>query len=266
MDPFLKVERKGAVVVATLNRPDQRNAISEARHSEELVEFCAAMTRDEEVKAVVLTGAGKAFCAGGDVKAMQARSGMFAGSPYDQRNSYRTSVQMIGPALTGFEVPVIAAINGPAIGLGLDITCMCDIRIASRTAVFAESYVKLGIIPGGGGAWLLPRTIGLARASQMTLTGEAIDAETALEYGLVSELVEPEALLERALELASSIAANPGHATRLAKRLIREGQEMKLSAHLEMAAAYQALCHHTEDHHEAINAFLEKRKPEFRGK
>ncbi|MCB2066254.1 MAG: crotonase/enoyl-CoA hydratase family protein [Erythrobacter sp.] len=264
MEPFLKVERHGAVVLATLNRPDQRNAISEVAHSEELVDFCTSMTRDLSVKAVVLTGAGKAFCAGGDVKAMQARTGMFAGSPYDQRNAYRTSVQMIGPALTGLEVPVIAAINGPAIGLGLDITCMCDIRLAASTALFAESYVKLGIIPGGGGAWLLPRTVGLARASQLTLTGDTFDAAKALEYGLVSEVVEPDALLPRALELAQSIAANPGHATRMAKRLIREGQNVTLASHLEMAAAYQALSHHTEDHQEAISAFLDKRAPEFR--
>jgi enoyl-CoA hydratase/carnithine racemase len=259
MQDFLLVDRDGPVVTATLNRPDERNAISEAAHSEEIAAFCAEMTRDPSVRAVILTGAGKAFCAGGNVKHMQARSGMFGGSPYALRNAYRTGIQLIPTALYELEVPVIAAINGPAIGAGLDLACMCDIRIAADTAIFAESFVKLGIVPGDGGAWLLPRVIGMARASQLTLTGEAIDAAKALEFGLISEALPSEALMERARAIAASIAANPGHATRMAKRLLREGQDMKLAPLLELSAAYQALAHHTEDHHEAVNAFIEKR-------
>lgn len=262
--PFLKVERDGPVVIATLNRPDTRNAISETAHSQEIVDFCAAMTRDTSVRAVVLTGAGSAFCAGGNVKHMQERTGMFGGAPYALRNSYRTGIQMIPTALYELEVPVVAAVNGPAIGAGLDLACMCDVRIASSKALFAESFVKLGIVPGDGGAWLLPRVIGMARASLMTLTGDTINAAKALEYGLVAEVVEPDALLSRALEVARSIAANPGHATRMAKRLLREGQDMKLAPLLELSAAYQALSHYTDDHHEAVSAFVEKRAPEFR--
>lgn len=266
MPPFLLVQRDGAVVTATFNRPEERNAISETAHSEEIVQFCHQMARDSSVRAIVLTGAGKAFCAGGNVKHMQDRSGMFGGSPYEIRNQYRTSVQMIGPALSELEVPVIAAINGPAIGLGLDIACMCDIRIMADNAVVAESYVKLGIIPGGGGAWLLPRLIGPQRASIMTLTGDALDAATALDYGLVAEVVPGARLMDRALELAGKIAANPGHATRMAKRLMREGVHMKLPSLLELAAGYQAMAHYTQDHHEAIDAFLGKRAPEFKDK
>lgn len=263
MEPFLRIDRQGAVVVATLNRPDQRNAISETEHSEEIRDFCAEMTRDRSVRAVVLTGAGKAFCAGGNVKDMGRKAGMFGGSPYDQRSAYRTGIQLIPTALYELEVPVVAAVNGPAIGAGLDLACMCDIRIASERAIFAESFVKLGIVPGDGGAWLLPRVIGMGRASLMTLTGDSIDAATALEYGLVSEVVPGEACLERAIEIAGAIAANPGHATRMAKRLLREGQDMKLAPLLELSAAFQALAHHTQDHHEAVAAFLEKRGPDF---
>ncbi len=263
MEPFLQVERDGPVVIARFNRPDERNTITEAAHSEDIVAFCAEMTRDSSVRAIVLTGAGKAFCAGGNVKMMHDRSGMFGGTPFEIRNSYRTTVQMIGPALSELEVPVIAAINGPAIGLGLDIACMCDIRLMSETAIVAESYVKLGIIPGGGGGWLLPRLIGQQRAALMTLTGDALNAATALEYGLVAEVVPADKLLERAVDLATKIAANPGHATRMAKRLMREGQDMKLDTLLQMAAAFQSLAHYTEDHHEAIAAFLEKRPPAF---
>lgn len=259
MAPFLIIERDGAVVTATLNRPDERNAISETAHSEEIAQFCADVTRDTTIRAVILTGAGKAFCAGGNVKHMQSKSGMFAGSPYALRNSYRTGIQLIPTALYELEVPVIAAINGPAIGAGLDLACMCDVRIAADTAIFAESFVKLGIVPGDGGAWLLPRIIGMARASLMTLTGDAIDSAKALEYGLISEAVPADALMERARAVAASIAANPGHATRMAKRLLREGQDMKLAPLLELSAAYQALAHHTADHAEAVAAFLEKR-------
>ena len=266
MQPFLQVEREGLVVVARFNRPDDRNTITEVAQSEEIVDFCLDMTRDTSVRAIVLTGNGKAFSAGGNVKYMAERSGMFGGTPYEIRNSYRTSVQRIGPAINELEVPLIAAINGPAIGLGLDIACMCDIRLMSETAIVAESYVKLGIIPGGGGGWLLPRLIGPQRASIMTLTGDAINAATALDYGLVAEVLPADALMDRALELARSIAANPGHATRMAKRLMREGAHMKLPTLLEMAAAYQAAAHYTQDHQEAIAAFLGKRAPEFTDK
>lgn len=263
MEPFIKTERDGAVVIATFNRPEDRNAITDPWQSEEIVKFCADMTRDRSVRAVVLTGAGRAFCAGGNVKDMKERTGLFGGTPYDIRHQYRTHVQLIGPALSDLEVPVVAAINGPAIGLGLDISLMCDVRVMADSAVVAESYVKLGIIPGGGGAWLLPRLIGPQRAALMTLTGDAIDAATALEYGLVAEVVPQADVVARATAIAHRIASNPGHATRMAKRLMREGSDMKLSPLLEMAAAYQALSHNTADHHEAVAAFLEKRPAHF---
>lgn len=263
MDPFLLVERIGSVVIARFNRPDERNAISEPAHSDEIVNFCTQMSRDASVRAIVLTGAGKAFCAGGNIKQMRDRTGMFAGSPYELRNAYRASVQRIGPAFCELEVPVIAAVNGPAIGLGFDIACMCDIRLMADHAVVAESYVQLGIVPGGGGSWLLPRLIGLQRANLMTLTGDSINAATALEYGLVAEIMPGDALMPRALELAGKIAANPGHATRMAKRLMIEGAHVKLPALLELAASYQAISHYSEDHHEALAAFIDRRTPQY---
>jgi enoyl-CoA hydratase/carnithine racemase len=264
--PFLLIERDGPVVMATLNRPETRNAISETAYSEEIADFCAEMTRDRTVRAIVLTGAGKSFCAGGNVKHMHDKSGMFAGEPFALRNSYRTGIQLIPTALYELEVPVICAVNGAAVGAGLDLACMCDVRIASESAVFAESFVKLGLVPGDGGAWLLPRIIGMARASLLTLTGDTIDAAKALEYGLVAEVVPHDQVLARAMEVARSIAANPGHATRMAKRLLREGQDMKLAPLLEISAAYQALAHFTEDHDEAVEAFIEKRAPQFSDK
>ena len=263
MEPFLLIDREDAIVTVTLNRPQERNAISEAEHIAELVEFCDWATAEQGLKAIVLTGAGTAFCAGGNVKNMRERSGMFAGSPYELRNKYRKGIQLIPQALYELEVPIIAAINGPAIGAGLDLACMCDIRIASEGAVFAESFTKLGIVPGDGGAWLLPRVIGMARASLMTLTGDMIDTAKALEYGLISDVKPADQLLDAAKDIARRVAGNPGAATRMAKRLLREGQDMKLAPLLELSAAYQALAHHTEDHDEAVAAFLEKRKPQY---
>lgn len=265
-EPFLVTERNGGVVTATLNRPEERNAISETRHVAEIVAFCNEMTDDPTVGAIVITGAGASFCAGGNIKNMHAKLGMFGGSPYEVRDKYRRGIQLIPLALYELEVPVIAAVNGAAVGAGLDLACMCDIRIAANTAVFAESFVKLGIIPGDGGAWFLPRLIGMGPASIMALTGDTIDAATALRYGLVSEIVAPDELLERAQHIAHRVADRPHHATRMTKRLLREGQDMKLGPLLELSAAYQALAHHTVDHDEAVAAFIEKRKPVFTGR
>ena len=168
-------------------------------------------------------------------------------------------------ALFNLEVPVIAAVNGAAIGAGMDLACMCDVRIASEHAKFAESFVKLGIIPGDGGAWLLPRLIGLSRASELSFTGDVIGAQQAVEWGLVSRVVPADKLLEAANDLAAHIAANPPHAVRLTKRLLREAMHTRLDTLLEMAASFQALSHQTDDHREAVAAFLEKRTPTFKG-
>lgn len=265
MDPFLIVERDAAVVTLTLNRPSERNAISRTEDIQDIRDFCADMTRDQSVKAIVVTGAGSAFCAGGNIKDMRDREGFFKGGPYELRNRYRDGIQQIPLALYELEVPTIAAVNGPAIGAGLDLACMCDVRIAGESALFAESFVKLGIVPGDGGAWLLPRVIGNARAALMTLTGDAVGSAIALEYGLVSEVVPDEALLPAAQGIARRIAANPGPALRLSKRLLREAQDMQLGPLLELSAAYQALAHHTADHEEAVAAFVEKRPPSFAG-
>lgn len=262
--PFLLVERHEGVVTVTMNRPESRNALSEPAQMEEFVELCAALRRDHSAKVMVLTGKGPAFCAGGNVKDMKERGGIFAGSPFEVRDSYRNTIQRIPLALYELDIPVIAAINGPAIGAGLDLACMCDIRIAADTALFAESFVRVGIVPGDGGAWLLPRVVGMPRASIMAFTGDTIDAARALEWGLIAQAVPAESLMDEAQALARRIAVHPSHALRLTKRLLREGQHMRLDSLLELSAAYQALSHHTEDHLEAVHAMLDKRSPQYR--
>jgi enoyl-CoA hydratase/carnithine racemase len=249
-----------------MNEPESRNALSTPAQWAAFGDRCAEIRADRSIRAVILTGAGPAFCAGGNVKNMRDREGIAAGSPWEIRNTYREGIQQIPLALYHLEVPTIAAINGPAIGAGLDLACMCDLRIASSTAKFAESFVKLGIVPGDGGAWLLQRAIGQQKALEMALTGDTIDAAQALACGLIIKVVEPAELMNAAHALARRIASNPAHSLRMTKRLFREAQTARLESVLELSAAYQALSHHTADHQEAVSAFLEKRPPKFEGR
>ena len=265
MSDAIEIQRDGDIVTWTLNRPDTRNVISEPDMVQAFEDAIAAANADRTVRVVVLAANGPAFSSGGNVKHMRDRAGMFGGAPADVRDGYRQGIQRIPKALYHCEVPVIAAVGGPAIGAGCDLALMCDMRVASTAAKFAESFVKLGIIPGDGGAWLLPRAVGLARAAEMAFTGDAIDADTALEWGLVSRVVEPDELLPTAHALAARVAANPPQALRMTKKLLREGQHQSLESLLELSAAMQALAHHTRDHHEAVAAMLEKRPPKFVG-
>jgi enoyl-CoA hydratase/carnithine racemase len=264
MPSFLIYEQQGHVVTLTMNEPGRRNPLT---GNSAVPDFLAAIDRihqDTSVRAVVLTGAGTAFSSGGDIRDMERQaSGTVTGMQI--RHEYRTGIQRLPLALFNLEVPIIAAVNGAAIGAGLDVACMCDIRIASEHAKFAESFVKLGIIPGDGGAWLLPRIVGMSRAAEMSFTGEVIDAELAAAWGLVSRVVPADQLLAAAHELAGRIAANPPHAVRLTKRLLREAMHSRLDTLLEMAASFQALSHQSEDHQEAVAAFLAKRPAVFKG-
>ena len=257
---FVLFEQSDGVATLTLNKPEERNALSTQAQWDEVVAACERVARDQTIRALIVTGAGSAFCAGGNVKDMRDKKGIAGGTPYEIREGYRNGIQRIPLALYNLDVPTIAAVNGPAIGAGCDLACMCDIRIASTKAKFAESFVKLGIIPGDGGAWLLPRVVGMSKAAELTFTGDTIGAEEALAIGMVSRVVAPEELLKEAQALAARIAANPAPALRMAKRLLREGQHMRLDSLLEMSAAFQAIGHHTREHDQAIEAFLTPKK------
>lgn len=265
--PFLTVTRSGAIVTLTMSRPDERNAISDVEACRQIVSVCEDIGSDQSVSVVVLTGMDPAFSAGGNLKRMRDRQGFAPKeTPAATRQSYRETIQRIPVALYNLDVPTIAAINGPAIGAGLDLALMCDIRIASDRALFAESFVKIGIVPGDGGAWLLPRAIGMSKAAELSFTGDTIGPEEALRIGLISQVVPHASLMPSALALAHRIAANPVHALRMTKRLLREGQHTRLDTLLEMSAAFQAIAHETEDHREALDAWVEKRPPSFKGR
>lgn len=263
MSNFLIYEQDGPLVTLTMNQPEQRNPLT---GNTAIPEFLAAIERihdDRQVRCVILTGNGPSFCAGGNIQEMKRQSTPEV-SEMDIRQEYRRGIQRLALALFNLEVPVIAAVNGHAIGAGLDLACMCDIRVASEKAKFAESFIKLGIIPGDGGAWLLPRTVGMSRAAELAYTGDLIDAQQALDWGLVSRVVPHEQLMAAARELAARITQHPSHGVRLTKRLMREAIHSRLDTVLELSAAFQAISHKTPDHSEAVDAFLEKRAPRFR--
>ena len=266
MPDAILVERRGAVALLTLNRPETRNALSGEDVFAAFEQVFDQLNADLSVRAAVLTGAGSAFCSGGNVAEMRDRTAMFEGSPEQIALNYRQMIQRIPRAFQRLQVPIVAAVNGPAIGAGNDLACMCDIRVASSKARFAESFVKVGIVPGDGGCWLLPRVIGYAHAAELALTGDTIDAEEALRIGLVSKVVAPDVLVDTALALAGRIAANPPKVLRWTKQLLQQARTGTLAEALDLAGRFQGLAHHTEDHREALQAFFDKRAPEFTGR
>ncbi|WP_166908671.1 crotonase/enoyl-CoA hydratase family protein [Mycobacterium sp. DL440] len=252
MSSPLDIRTDGPVQLWTINLPDVGNAITGKDVIAAFETQVDAANCDNTVCAVILTGAGKIFSAGGNVKEMADRQGMFGLDAIDQRRAYIDGIQRIPRALGRLEVPLIAAVNGAAIGAGCDLAMMCDIRIASERASFAESFVQLGLIPGDGGTWFLPRAVGYARAAELTFTGERINATTAQEWGLVSRVVPHEDLMPEARALADRIAVNPAHALRMAKRLLQESTTGSLESTLSMAAAMQPLAHHDTEHQQRI--------------
>lgn len=254
----LDIQRQDHILQVTLNRPDIHNAISHLTMIEAIEDVCSQANRDKDIRVMILTGAGKSFCAGGNIKDMHKRSDMFSGSEQSIEAAYKNGIQRIPLALDALEVPVIAAINGAAIGAGFDLSMMCDIRIASDRARFAESFVRLGLIPGDGGAWFLPRKIGPARAAQMALTGMTVDAQTALDWGIISECLSVDRLMDRAWEIAREIARHPPVAVRQTKRLLRQSEYYSLNEMLDDCARTQAGLHHTQAHLQAVADFLNK--------
>lgn len=256
----------GAVATLTFERDDVRNALTGTGLLDDIIATVEWANRQRAISVLVLTGAGAAFSSGGNIKDMRARAGEFHGSIGDVETGYRTGIQQLPLVMARAEMPVIAAVNGAAIGAGCDLACMCDLRVGSERAAFGETFVNLGIIPGDGGGWLVQRLIGYAKAAEMTFTGRIVKAEEALAIGLLNELVAGDALLDRAAELAALIASKPPQALRYAKRLLKIAQRTELPDFLDLCAVIQAICHQTEDHGEAIAAFLDKRTPVFTGR
>ncbi len=261
-------EKDGGVATITLNRPERMNAFT-AQMIEEWARALVEARTDPEVRAVIVTGAGRGFCAGVDLRGDSALVKTTAGrpsSPAERRNLLRDSVHAVPRAVGLLDKPYVAAVNGPAVGAGMDMASMCDIRIASETARFSMAYVRIGLVPGDGGCYFLPRIVGLAKALELIWTGDFIDAKEALRLGYVSQVVPPDELMPTVKAFARRLADGPAVAIQLAKRLVYRGLEASLREALEEADQAMAIAQSTEDAREGPRAYVEKRPPKFKGR
>lgn len=252
-----------AVAVVTLNRPERRNALGGTLR-EDLVAAMERAGRDERVRAIVLTGAGSCFCAGGDLRMLLDGVQAPGGRPLRDKLEPQRDATLL--AVYEASKPVIAAVNGPAFGAGMNLALAADIRIASQTARFCQSHVLRGLMPDYAGTYLLPRIVGHAKACELAYTGAIVDAQEALALRMVNAVVEPDALLPRALAMARTIARNAPLPVRLAKRALQQSHEGGIREALDRETAAQNVCFDTEDGREGLRAFLEKREPVFSGR
>jgi 2-(1,2-epoxy-1,2-dihydrophenyl)acetyl-CoA isomerase len=250
------------IATLTMNRPERLNALGDTLR-DDLYAAIVRASGDADVRAIILTGAGRGFCSGGDVKAMNEAK---------ERGQVRPLLDRVAPlrdrvvlAMRDAPQPIIAAVNGPAAGAGMNVALACDIRIASTTAKFGETFVKRGLHVDWGGTYFLPRLVGMAKACELIFTGRIIAAEEALAFGIVSQVVPPEDLIPTVLALARVIAEGPPIAIRLAKRALYHNQDVDLRAALEFETYAQNICAETADAQEGIRAFVDKRTPRFRG-
>lgn len=256
----IRSNTEGAVATITLADPEVRNAITGEETLDAILDALDEAEADPGVVVVIINAEGPAFSSGGNVKDMAAREGLFGGSPSEQVERYRESIQQLTRFLATTDLVTIASVNGPAVGAGFDLVLGCDLRFGSRNARFAHTFIEMGIIPGDGGAWLLPRVVGWQRATELALTARFITAAEAENYGVLLEVVPEEKLDARVKELADIIASKPRPAVVLAKRLLRQARNMDLDGFLEFSAALQAIAHTTPEHETAIADYVEKLK------
>jgi len=254
----ITVEKRGGAAILTINRPDKLNALNYKVHAEGVAAL-DELKRDDEIRVVVITGAGeKSFIAGADISEFADKT------PVSQRNLFHE--KSLFNSIDTFPKPVIAMINGFCLGGGCELALACDLRMASEKARFGQPEINLGIIPGGGGTQRLTRLIGEGKSMEMILTGDMIDAQTALQLGLVNHVFPAEELEAKTMEMANKIAEKSPIALQMAKEAVKLASRTNLDEGLRREVDLFALCFSTEDKEEGVNAFLEKRKPNFKGK
>jgi len=253
---ILRLEVGDGIAVLTMNDPPSKNAMSMAM-MDAMELRCDEINARQDISVVILTGAGDTFSAGGHIHDMTQRKGIFASEePLWAHEINLKQVHKIPHAVYGLDVPTIAAVNGYAVGGGCDVALMCDIRIASEKAAFAESFLRVGLLPGDGGAWFLPRAVGLSRAMEMALTCDFVDAATAERIGLVSRAVPADRLMTDAHAIAGRIARHPPEIAKMTKRLMRFGHDASLADTLSMTAAMQGIAQTSEPHRAAAHRLL----------
>ena len=257
----LLYEVKDRIATLTLNRPDKLNAFTRPM-IEGWAWALAEAQRDPEVNVVVVTGAGRAFCAGGDV----GRMGEGEPTPLEHKNELWVKVHQIPKTLEMMDKPVIAMVNGLAVGAGMGMALQCDLRVASEEARFATGYVKVGLLPGDGDAFFLPRLVGIAKALELLWTGDFVEAREAERLGIVNKVVPAGDLRQYTYELARKIADGPQIAIQLTRRLAYQSLRLDLRTHLDLVSSHMAVVRDTEDHREGVRAFKEKRPPKFTGR
>jgi len=260
----IETELKGHVLWVWLNRPEASNAYS-ASMVVDLPEVLRVADRDKNVRVIVLAGRGKNFCAGGDVKAMHERTGMFAGEANELRERYMEGIQQIPHTIARLKKPVIAMVQGAAVGAGCDLVAMTDLRVAAEAAVFAETFTKVGLVPGDGGAWFLIRAVGHSKATEMFFTGKNYSASEAQKMGLIHEVVPSDQLQRRTIELADQLAQLPPIAVQLTKKALLHAYESSMEHHLDVVAAFQSITQRSSDHQLAVEGLLHKTSVSYRG-
>ncbi|HEU4319055.1 MAG TPA: enoyl-CoA hydratase-related protein [Acidimicrobiia bacterium] len=254
----IKTSTDGGVTRVTLADPETRNAITGEDMIDELLDALDEAEENPDVVVAIIDAEGPAFSSGGNVKDMAAREGIFSGGPADQVEKYRDTIQQLTRFLATTDLVTIASVNGPAVGAGFDLVLGCDLRFGSRNAKFAHTFIEMGIIPGDGGAWLLPRVVGWQRATELALTARFITSAEAESYGILLEVVPEDRLDARVMEVARTIASKPRPAVVMAKRLLRQARSMDLDGFLEFSAAVQAVAHTTPEHETAVATYVEK--------
>lgn len=254
---FVQRDQSDGVITLTLSHPDTLNRFSSESQFLELAEQIRQVNAEPDARVLIITGQGRAFCAGGDLHQMARREGFSAGDVASVQARYRRSVHQLPAVLNEVDIPTIAAVNGAAYGAGCDLACFCDIRIAGDSARFSVSFARLGIVAGDGGAWMLPRLVGRSKAMELAFTADPVDAHEAQRIGLVSEVVADDMLQAHVQTLARRIACHPGQAMRMNKRLLREAEQLTLAHHLDLVAAFQAIAHASHEHVAAVQAMLD---------
>ncbi|KYG65596.1 3-hxdroxyacyl-CoA dehydrogenase [Bdellovibrio bacteriovorus] len=261
----LKASRADSVLWLSLDNQEFSNAIS-LEMVTSLTTVLREADQDPNIRVVVIRGQGNVFCAGGDVKAMKAQTGMFAGESNELRLRYIHGIQQIPKVMEEFSKPLIAMVNGAAIGAGCDLAMMCDLRVGCENSKFGETFVKLGLVPGDGGAFFLQRVIGYSKAMQMSLTGEMVSGEEVKNWGLVNYFTEAAHLEAETQRIAVKIAENPPIAVQMTKKAVKLAQRSDLSTILELSAAYQGITQRTQDHFTALEAMTNKSTTAYTGK